>query len=300
MIKKTLYFGNPCYLSTNLGQLVLNYPEAPEAKRTVPIEDVGLIILDHQQITISHGLFNNLSENNVVVIHCNEKHMPHALTLSMSNHHTYSEKFRHQIAASQPLRKNLWQQTVISKIRNQAALLREEDINIDKMIWLEKRVQSGDPENVEGRAAAYYWDQYFKIIDRNINRDRDGEAPNNLLNYGYAVLRAIIARALVGSGMHPAYGIHHKNKYNPYCLADDIMEPYRPFVDRLVMDICREEENLDVLSPALKLKLLKIPNIDVRIAGNISPLMVAVQRTSASLMKCFEGELKKIRYPQFE
>ena len=297
MVKRALYFGNPCYLSTKMGQLILNYPDFPEARKSIPIEDIGFVLLDHPQITITQALINNFLQNNVVIVHCDEKHLPVALSLSMENNHTYTKKLQAQIYASLPLKKKLWQQTVVAKIKNQAALLDNEDVNPQKLNWLASRVQSGDPENCEGRAAAYYWEHYFGLLEKAKKRGREEDPPNNLLNYAYAVIRAIIARALVGSGMMPVIGIHHRNKYNPFCLADDIMEPYRPVVDGLVLDICREEDEIDILIPALKVKLLQIISLDVNIEGQKSPLMVAASRTTASLMQCFEGSRKKIKYP---
>jgi CRISPR-associated protein Cas1 len=160
-----------------------------------------------------------------------------------------------------------------------------------------KKVRSGDPDNFEGRAAAYYWKNFFPIIPDFI-RDRFGEPPNNLLNYGYAILRAIVARGLVGSGLLPTLGIHHSNKYNAYCLADDVMEPYRPFVDKLVLEIVSNGEDFYELTTSIKKQLLSIPVIDIMIGGEKSPLMVGVQTTTASVAKCFEGKARKIIYPE--
>jgi CRISPR-associated protein Cas1 len=201
-----------------------------------------------------------------------------------------------QLEASLPLRKNLWQQTIKQKIKNQAILLEHLGIDTQKMEHWASQVKSGDPGNHEARAAAFYWDNIFSTMD-SFRRHRFGNPPNNLLNYGYAVLRAVIARSLVASGLLTAIGIHHKNKYNPYCLADDIMEPYRPFVDLRVLQIIKEDEEIDELTTSIKRKLLIIPAIDIVIDKKSSPLMVGAQRTTASLMKCFSGEAKKILYP---
>jgi CRISPR-associated protein Cas1 len=213
----------------------------------------------------------------------------------MFSHHAFTEKLQAQLEASQPLMKNLWQQTVIAKIENQSALLRKEGIETKKMDFYLTGVKSGDPANVEGRAAAYYWDNLFG--NQVFLRDRFGEAPNSLLNYGYAVLRAIVARSLIASGLFPSLGIHHRNKYNPYCLADDIMEPFRPYVDELVLEIARDNPDMEELTPDLKKRLLQIPTIDIVIEDKSSPLMVGVQRTTASLASCFEGVTRKILYP---
>lgn len=298
MIKKTLYFGNPAYLSRKQAQIQISFPkEVDRAPVTRPIEDVGIVILDHPQITISQALLSSLLENNVAILSCDEKHLPLSLMLPMHSHSTYAENLRVQLDASEPLKKSLWQQTVKEKIRNQAALLVKAGFNVDNMKYWADKVRSGDPDNYEGRAAAFYWKN---IVDDGFKRGRFEDAPNNLLNYGYAVLRACVARALVSSGMHCAMGIHHRNKYNPYCLADDIMEPYRPLVDQLVLNTIGEfdENDLEQLSPKVKRALLVIPTIDVEIEGNKSPLMVGVSRTTASLMECYRGERRKILYPK--
>jgi CRISPR-associated endonuclease cas1, NMENI subtype len=197
-----------------------------------------------------------------------------------------------------PLRKQLWQQTIKQKITNQAAVLRSVTGNDEKcmQVWAEQ-VRSGDPDNIEARAAAYYWQHLFPELPHFV-RTREGEPPNNLLNYGYAILRAVVARALVGSGLLPTLGIHHHNRYNAYCLADDIMEPYRPYVDRLVLNIIRTNGCVAELTREFKSQLLVIPTLDVVVNGKRSPLMIAVQQTTASLYKCFSGELRRVSYPE--
>jgi len=308
MIKRTICFSNPAYLSYKSGQLLIKLPEVEtsdpitqESKttsiKTVPVEDIGIVVLDNQQITITQGLLVALSENNAVVINCDFKHLPFSMLLPMATHSTYTEKLRFQLEASVPLKKNLWKQTVIAKINNQAALLDNRGKDASRLYYLSKQVKSGDSENCEGRAASYYWEELFCDIDT-FKRQRFGEPPNNLLNYGYAILRGVVARSLVASGLLTAMGIHHRNKYNPYCLADDIMEPYRPFVDKIVLDIVKKYQNIDSLTTELKKELLQIPAIDICIEGQKSPLMVGMQRTTASLMQCFEKESQKLVFPE--
>lgn len=312
MIKKTLYFGNPAYLSLRMGQMVIKLPEVEtdsnladqikkQAEITKPIEDIGVVVLDNRRVTITQGLLESLLENNCAVITCDSHSLPVGLMLPLYGNSTQNERFRDQLDASQPLKKQLWQQTIKMKISNQAAALATcTGKNSPTMLRWADDVRSGDPDNVEGRAAAYYWKNLFAGIDglEDFTRSREGEAPNNLLNYGYAILRAIVARALVSSGMLPTLGIHHHNRYNAYCLADDIMEPYRPYVDELVYSIVKDKgiNNLD-LSKEIKAQLLSIPTLDVVIGGKRSPLMVAVTQTTASLYKCFTGELRRIAYP---
>lgn len=312
MIKKTLYFGNPAYLSLRMGQMVIKLPEVesnellPEimkkqAEITKPIEDIGVVVLDNRRITITQGLLEALLENNCAVITCDNHSLPVGLMLPLYGNSTQNERFRYQLDASQPLRKQLWQQTIKAKIENQAAVLSAcSGMPIKNMKRWADDVRSGDPDNVEGHAAAYYWRYFFNNIIglENFTRNREGMAPNNLLNYGYAILRAVVARALVTSGLLPTLGIHHHNRYNAYCLADDIMEPYRPYVDELIFAIVKEQgvDNLQ-LTTTLKAQLLSIPTLDVVIGGKRSPLMVAATQTTASLYKCFSGELRRIAYP---
>lgn len=313
MIKKTLYFGNPAYLSLRMGQIVIKLPEVErnpdlpermkqESEVTKPIEDIGIVILDHKRITITQGLLEALLENNCAVITCDSHSMPVGLMLPLYGNSTQNERFREQLDSSLPLRKQLWQQTIRAKIENQAAVLTSCCEASTKVMerWAED-VRSGDPENIEGRAAAYYWKNVFSGFEHlaDFTRDRNGMPPNNLLNYGYAILRAIVARGLVSSGMLPTLGIHHHNRYNAYCLADDIMEPYRPYVDKLVLSIVRELGSGSLeLTKDVKFKLLGIPTLEVFINGKRSPLMVAVTQTTASLYKCFSGEFRKIAYPE--
>jgi len=278
-------------------QVLISYPvEENKVDSSIPIEDIGLIMLDNPQIYISNALLMALNKNNSAIISCDTSHLPYGLMLPMFSHHAFTEKLYAQLKASQPLIKNLWQQTIVSKIENQSAVLKKVGVDTKKMDFYVSDVKSGDPRNVEGRAAVYYWDNIFS--NAIFLRHQFGEPPNNLLNYGYAVLRAIVARSLIASGLFPSIGIHHRNKYNPYCLADDIMEPYRPYVDSLILDIIQDLQDMEELTPEIKKKLLQIPVIDVVIDGMSSPLMIGIQRTTASLVSCFEGEIRKILYPE--
>lgn len=311
MIKKTLYLGNPAYLSLRNQQLVIKLPEVEknpsfsedykkQTEITKPIEDIGVLVLDNKQITITNGLMEALLGNNCAVITCDSKSMPIGLMQPLSGNTTQNERFRYQIESSLPLKKQLWQQTIQAKINNQASVLqscREEEVACMR-VWA-KDVRSGDSENMEGRAAAYYWKYLFGQHIDGFTRDRDGIPPNNVLNYGYAILRAITARALVSSGLLPTLGIHHHNRYNAYCLADDIMEPYRPYVDEWVYHLIKAKGLPPKdLTRDWKSELLSIPSLDVMISGKRSPLMVALSQTTSSLYKCFSGELRKIVYPE--
>ena len=310
MIKKTLYFGNPTYLSMKNKQMLIRLPEVvkndslpdsfkKDAEQSRAIEDIGVLILDHQQITITHGLLTALLKNNVAVIQCDETHHPIGLMLNLDGNTLQTQRFKAQIEASEPLKKQLWQQTVVAKINNQKVLLESIGKDVKKLEFLEGMVKSGDADNCEARAAAYYWGVLFEDYIPNFRREREGEPPNNLLNYGYAILRAAVARALVGSGLLPTLGIFHRNQYNAYCLADDIMEPYRPFVDMAVLSLVKKGVDYSSLSQQVKSEMFSILQQDTVFENDRSPLMVGLTKTTASLVACFEGKKRKIVYPAF-
>jgi len=312
MIKRTLYFGNPSYLSLNNNQLVLRLPEVEkndtlpehykkEAARTIPVEDIGIVVLDHKQITITQALMEALLENNVALITCDSTHHPTGLMLPLCGNTIQNERFRAQLDATEPLKKQLWAQTVAQKIKNQAAMFGSKEIDNGYFVPLHRNIKSGDTDNCEATAAAYYWGNLFCKLPAvsGFKRFREGLPPNNYLNYGYALLRATMARSIVGAGLLPTLGIFHHNRYNAYCLADDLMEPYRPYVDKVVYSLIEENGVCDELNKEIKTVLLQVPAMDVSMDGEKSPLMIATQRTAVSLVKCFNGEQRKLLYPDF-
>lgn len=313
MIKRTLYFGNPAYLSLNKAQLMVRLPEVvknseltdsfkKEAVANIPVEDIGVVVLDNKQITITQGLIDALMENNVALISCDQTHHPSGLLLTLSSHSIQSERYRSQLDASVPLKKQLWAQTIEQKIKNQAAHLELRGLRKDYLFPLYKNIKSGDADNAEGTAAAFYWKTLSPALQHHnseFKRHREGFPPNNYLNYGYALLRAIMARSITGAGLLPTLGIHHHNRYNAFCLADDLMEPYRPLVDKVVCDMLPHVELSDDIPKQVKTELLMIPAMDVMIEGEKSPLMLATQRTAVSLVKCFDGEQRKLLLPEF-
>ncbi len=292
MIKRTIYIGNPTYLKIKQNQMVIQEPQG-DIKGTIPIEDMAILMLDHYQITISNQLITRLQGNNVVIINCDAQHLPFGMMLPLYGHTEHSERIKYQLEATEPLKKQLWRQTVEHKIKNQQTLLEINKKPYEHMDTYWQTIKSGDTTNCEGKAAQYYWKHLFE----DFTRERFGTEPNNLLNFGYAVLRSIVARALVSSGLLPVLGIFHRNKYNPYCLADDIMEPYRPFVDKMVYNYVCTNSHTEELTKEIKAYLLNIATLDVSIDGIVRPLMVAVTTTSASLYKCYYGELRQIKYP---
>ncbi|MFZ5553536.1 MAG: type II CRISPR-associated endonuclease Cas1 [Bacteroidota bacterium] len=313
MIKKTLYFGNPAYLSLSNSQLVIRLPELEknellpteyrkEAATSIPVEDIGIVILDHKQVTITQALMEALLNNNSVLITCDSTHHPTGLMMPLSSHSIQHERFKAQLEASEPLKKQLWAQTVSQKIKNQYTLLKNKGIEGDYLHPLYKNVKSGDIDNSEGTAAAFYWKTLSPVLlqgSDEFRRERSGQCPNNYLNYGYAILRATMARSIVSAGLLPTLGIHHSNRYNAYCLADDLMEPYRPFVDHVVCNIVAEHGFNDDIPKEIKAVLLKVPAMDVEIDGEKSPLMNSTHRTAVSLVKCYTGEQRKLLYPEF-
>lgn len=294
MLKRTLYFTNPGYLKHKNRQLVIENTEK-EVVHTVPIEDIGFLVLEHQHMHLSMPLVQVLMEYNVGVVCCNSRHMPQAMLLNLEGHHQLTEVCRQQAAATQALKNNLWKQTVVAKIANQARSLEKAGKPAATLHALSKEVRTGDTSNREGTAARNYWKPLFGDA---FTRHRDGAWPNALLNYGYAILRAATARALTGSGLLPAFGIHHRNRFNPFCLADDIMEPYRPLVDVAVYDLWEKYPDMDELHKEIKAELLQLLAADVQMQGNTRPLMVALSHTSASLADCFAGKRKKLNYPE--
>ena len=294
MIKRVVCFENPARLSLKLAQMVV---ELQDVTRTLPIEDIGVVILDHKQITITHALIDALLANNVAIVTSNDKHLPVGLMLPLDGNTLQSERFRAQIDASEPLKKQMWQQTIVAKILGQAHVLGTQLIKHNNMLKWAKDVRSGDPENMEARAAAFYWRNMFEKDE--FIRDPQGLPPNNLLNYGYSIVRAMMARALVGAGLLPTLGIHHHSRYDAYCLADDIMEPYRPFVDMKVLEMWKNGGITSDISSDQKRELLGITTMDVNISGHRSPMMLAIQTTAQSVQKCFSGEARKIIYPDW-
>jgi CRISPR-associated protein Cas1 len=291
MIKKTLFLSNKCSVTTKYEQLVIS---SADRNKSFPIEDIGFVVIESQETYISIPALTKLTKNNVSVIFCDEKHMPQSMLLNLDSHHLQQELFRNQINASMPLKKQLWQQIIQAKISNQSIHLELLGVKNTPLNYLSSKVLSGDSDNREAVAAAYYWKNIF---DFDFKRSRYGEFPNLFLNYGYIVLRAAVARALSGSGLLTTLGIHHHNKYNAFCLADDIMEPYRPIVDAKVIEILNNFDEQELTTP-IKAELLKTLTETVYFENKKSPLMVGLTTTAYSLQECFMGKSRKIIYPK--
>lgn len=295
MIKRTIFITSPAILKLKNGQLRIVISETEEEK-SLPVEDLGFVVIENLQVQISMPLISALNANNVAIIFCDESHMPKCMLLNLDSNRIQTELFAAQINAGQILKKRLWQQIVKRKIENQAAHLNKagkESMELTKMV---NKVQSGDVTNREGLAARLYWQH---LMGNGFVRDRSGLPPNFVFNYIYIILRAAVARSLVGSGLLPTLGIHHHNRYNSFCLADDIMEPYRPFADQIAVEVFKENPLLTELNTKDKIKLLSLLQIDVKIAKNTRPLMIALSETTASLARCFKNEGDKIELPVF-
>ncbi len=296
MLKRTLFISNPYHLSVKNNQLVVSaYGKTPV--KTVPIEDIGFVVLENHEITFTLKLVEQLTENNVAVVFCDSKHMPSSMLLPLDANHIQNEIFRAQANASEPLKKNLWKQVIEAKIANQARLLEKLGKNSSKLKALSKTVKSGDTDNREGFSARLYWTEMYSS---SFIRDRFGMPPNSFLNYGYILLRSAVARSLAGSGLLATFGIHHHNRYNAFCLADDMMEPYRPYVDELVYRMNEKWPDQIEIETEHKAELLQLMTADVCIGENRRPLMVALSQTTASLARCFSGDERKLVLPVFE
>lgn len=294
MIKQTLFFSTPVFLSLKYNQIVIRF-EDEDTIVTRPIEDVGVVIVESQMVHLTIPLLNALADNNVAVIFCDAKCMPNSILMPLESNAVQQEVYRYQIEASQPTKKRIWKDIIEHKIRNQAALLDILGYDGKELKPYYSNVLSGDSDNREGAAAKAYWRQMY---GRQFNRNREGDYPNPMLNYGYSILRAAVARALLGSGLFPAFGLFHRNRYNAFPLADDVMEPYRPFIDIVVNqlfefspDICMNKET--------KQKLIKVLFSDVKMNKQIHPLQVALSMTTASLVRALKDKKESIIYPSF-
>ena len=292
MLKRSLVFMHPATLSLRNGQMVIIRKEIPDDNLTVPIEDIGLVMINHAMVSLTIPLLNALTEQNVAVIFCNEKGMPASMLYNLQSNTTQGETLRNQLEAGEVLKKTLWKQIIETKIKNQAALLNKMGKEGSILKPLYTNVKSGDSDNREGIAARLYWTALF---GRDFIRDRNIPGINSLLNYGYSVLRAAVTRALVSSGLFPALGIFHHHRSNAFPLSDDLMEPFRPFVDEIVFELTTQDET--ELSTATKSRLIRVLYVDTYFSKVTRPLSVGLSMTMASLAKCYAKEQKKLVVP---
>lgn len=292
MLKKTLYLNSPLYLNTQNELICITNKETGLIDK-MPIDDVAYIIVENQQITLTLGLLQKLAESNVSLIVCDKQHMPTAAMYNFSAHTTQTQTISNQIEVKENKKNQIWKQIIQSKIDNQACLLEKLGKDGKYLRNLSKKVSSGDAKNCEGIAARHYWQSLFEF---DFKREPEGEYPNNFLNYGYSLIRAGIARAIAGSGLLPMLGVHHSNKYNYYPLADDLMEPYRPFVDEIVYSLTKDDSQFE-LNKTNKAELMKVLTADVYFSQLKRPLSIGLTFTSASYAKLVMGKSNKLVLP---
>jgi CRISPR-associated protein Cas1 len=307
MIKKVIEISQArTYLSVQYGQLVIRQKTEDNITaeggcatqdRKIPCEDIGVLLIDHPGTTYTHSVFTELLGHGAAVVICGRDHHPTGMFLPIEANTVQTERYRHQINAKEPLKKQLWKQLIAAKIRHQAKVIGHDTHTGKTLLAMSKKVRSGDPDNVEAQASRKFWESFLGEV--NFRRNADGPAPNNMLNYGYTAMRAAVARALCSAGLLPSLGIHHCNRYNAFCLADDVLEPFRGFVEGRVRDVWMGMgERPDKLDQQTKARLLELLQEPVSIAGFTGPLIVGLHRTAASLQRCFAGEQKEIELPE--
>lgn len=295
MLKKVVEVSHAgTFLSVKLGQLVIK--QDSQCVGQIPCEDIAVLLIDHTAVTYTHSVMTTLLEHGAAVILCDSRHLPTGIVYPLEGNCVQTERFRRQLAAKEPIKKRLWQQLVQAKIRHQARIVADDEQTSGYLRGLAKRVRSGDPENLEAQASRRFWPAYLQDLE--FRRKRNGQWPNAFLNYGYMVMRAAVARALSSAGLHPSLGIHHHNKYNPFCLADDLVEPFRGFVEAKVRVLCRDMEPQDTLNQLIKAALLETLYERVKIGDFTGPLMVGLHRTATSLYRCLAGESKRLELPE--
>ena len=292
MLKRSLVFESPVILRLKDKQLVVSFKELPDEKRTIPIEDIGFVLINHPMVSISMPLLNELASNNIAVVFCDEKGLPKSMLLNFDSNLTQGKIISEQLVAGEVLKKNLWKQIIVSKIKNQSLLLNKLGLDGESLKPLYMNVKSGDSDNKEGIAARLYFKTLF---GKEFTRDRNAGGINAFLNYGYAILRAATVRAALSSGLFPALGIFHHHRSNAFPLADDIMEPFRPFVDEIVYDLFRQ--NQSELTKENKGKLIASLYCDTYYEKVTRPLSVGLSITMASLAKCYINEHKTLNLP---
>ncbi len=293
MIKRIVEVSNPSYLHLKNKQLLIEQNHQQVAK--IPIEDIGVLILENNAISLTQPLIIECQKNNTAIIFCDEKHLPYSTILPLAEGNNLHQKIlKQQINITEPVRKRLWKQIIQQKIQNQANTLKRFDKPSARLEKLASQVKSGDTTNLEGLAAQYYWKSLF---GQHFIRDQNADGINAILNYGYAIIRAIIARNIVASGLHPAIGLFHHNQYNGLCLADDLMEPLRPWVDAITYQLYQTNANV-AINQQTKTKFLTLSSIEVTFNHQKMPLMIAIHYLMAELKRNFTKDSKKFTYPK--
>jgi len=294
MIKRIVDISENAWLHVRQNQLIIE--RDGEEIGSLPVEDLGVLILEHPAIVVSQKAVIACQQQGAVIVFCDERRLPYSITLSVAEGHTlHSKIIREQIAATLPTKKRLWKQVIQYKIRYQHETLQSLNKSSKAIERLAHLVKSGDSENHEAQAAQKYW---RVLMGDEFRRDKDADGINALLNYGYAIMRAMVARAIVGSGLHPALGLHHRNQYNGLCLADDLMEPFRPWVDRIAYHLATGQ-NEPVIDRNAKEAFLQLLGKTVRWRDKTMPLMVACHYLAANLKEALTGSEKSLVYPEW-
>jgi CRISPR-associated protein Cas1 len=299
VIKRTIEISRePAHLAVRNRQLLLKREGAIVG--SIPCEDIGVVVVDHPQTTYTHGALASLADSDAAVVICGDNHLPIAILLPLASHSQVVTRLNLQLGVSVPLAKQLWKQVVAAKVRAQAANLVAGSAPRKKLLALAREVKSGDPMNIEAQAAKLYWQHWLTPTceeeDREaFRRDADGAGLNHFLNYGYTIVRAAVARAIVAAGLLPSLGVHHKHRGNAFCLADDLMEPLRPLVDDRVREMHRQ--GYDQLNQPAKKELLEVLTQPMQLGGQTGPLMVMLHRMTGSLVRCYAGEGRSLEIP---
>jgi len=292
VIKRTLEISNEsAHLSVRNEQLILE--RNGKTIGQAPCEDLGMVVVDHPQTTYTHAALAKLADSGAVLVICGRDHLPSAVLLPLTSHSQVVWRLADQLAAPLPVQKQLWRQLVVAKIKGQARNLSPGSSSRKGLFALARQVRSGDPSNIEARAAKTYWTVW--LDNTPFRRDQTLSDLNSFLNYGYAIVRAAIARAVVAGGLQPAIGLHHCNRSNAFCLVDDLIEPFRPIVDDRVREMWRQ--GYTDLTQEAKAMLLELLTLPVSLGGQSGPLMVMIHRMIASLVSCYSGESKILEIP---
>jgi CRISPR-associated protein Cas1 len=285
---------DPARLHVRHDQLVIEAEGKPEA--TAPLSEIAALVVSNPRVSYSHTVLSGLSAHCGALVVCDEKHLPIGMMLPLAGHFVQAERFEAQANAALPVKKNLWKQIVTAKVNAQGRVLADLRGSDSGLFDLARRVKSGDSENIEAQASRRYWGKLFN--DEKFRRDRDKDDQNRQLNYGYAVLRAIVARAICGAGLHPSMGVHHHNRYDTFCLADDLMEPFRPLVDRAVVKLVNERGKECPMDKECKAALINPLLTRFDLEGEQRTLFDIAARSASSLAQVFLGKAQKLALPE--
>lgn len=300
MIKRIIYCETPSYITIKNKQLTIKFKDLKISSTTIPVEDIDMLLIDNNQITITSSVLKSLQDNKVALIICDDKHMPSGLMLPINGNSLQQERFNLQINMKQSYKNKLWKQIIFHKIKNQSHVLKVVHKSYIKLEYLSKEIKLGDSTNREAQASIYYWKNIFTDKITKFNRDKNGNYPNNLLNYGYMILRSMMSKNIVSSGLSPTIGLFHKNQFNTFCLADDLIEPFRPFVDKIVYDLINNDNVDEILTKEQRKKLIQIITLEVVSNNEITSLGLAMQNFVNSFVCFLKNEKKELEFPKFK